>query len=292
MINIPQQQIASVFHRRVGDIVVTAIGDGFLDASIDVLRNIERDEIVRILTDSFRPARRTAVNAFLVYSAGRLALIDTGCGSYLTPTTGKMLANIKAAGANPADIDTVVLTHMHPDHSGCLTDMTTGQRHFPNAELVMHENEPAHWFDDARMSKATEREKRLFFQAGRDQVAPYRDRWRLFKSGEVFPGVTAMPRPGHTPGHTTYMISSGNEQLLIWGDTIHVQELQTAHPEVCLDFDIDKELAIDSRHKVFDMVATDKHLFTGMHMHFPGLAHLARAGAGYRVIPMAWEQTL
>src|SRR5260221_7692300 len=107
MINIPQQQVASVFHRRVGDIVVTAIGDGFLDASIDVLRNIERDEIVRILTASFRPARRTAVNAFLIYSAGRLALIDTGCGNYLAPTTGKMLANPKAARVGTPPLDTL-----------------------------------------------------------------------------------------------------------------------------------------------------------------------------------------
>jgi glyoxylase-like metal-dependent hydrolase (beta-lactamase superfamily II) len=292
MINVPQQQVPGLFHRRVGDIVVTAVSDGFLDASIDMLRNLPREEIVRILTESFRPARRTAVNAFLVYSAGRLALIDTGCGGYLTPTTGKLLANLKAAGVDPADIDTVLLTHVHPDHSGALFDMTSGQRNFPHAELVMHENEIAHWFDDAKMAAGTEREKQLFFQAGRDQLAPYKDRWRPFKGGEVFPGVTAIPRPGHTPGHTTYMISSGQEQFLIWGDTIHVQELQTAHPEVCLDFDVDKELAIDSRRKVFDMVATDKLLFTGMHMHFPGLAHLVRAGTGFRVIPMAWEQTL
>jgi glyoxylase-like metal-dependent hydrolase (beta-lactamase superfamily II) len=292
MINIPQQQVPGLFHRRVGDIVVTAISDGFLDASIDVLRNIERDEIVRILTESFRPARRTAVNAFLIYSAGRLAMIDTGCSTYLAQTTGKVPANIKAAGVDTADVDTVLLTHVHPDHSGWLTDRTTGQLNFPNAELVMHENEPAHWFDDARMAVATEREKKLFFGVGREQLAPYKDRWRLFKSGEVFPGVTAIPRPGHTPGHTTYMISSGNEQLLIWGDTVHVPELQTAHPEVCLDFDIDKDLAADSRRKVFDMVATERLLFTGMHLHFPGFAHLVRAGSGYRVIPMAWEQTL
>ncbi len=237
-----------------------------------------REEATGILTASFRPARRTSVNAFLIYSAGRLALVDTGSGTYLLPTAGKVLANIKAAGVDPASIDTVILTHMHPDHSAGLADRNTGQRYFPNAELVMHEREPVHWFDDAAMAKGTEREKRDFFQAGREQVTPYKDRWRLFKAGEVFPGVTAIPRPGHTPGHTTYMISSGNEQLLIWGDTVHVPEVQTARPEVGMDFDTDKELAIDSRRKVFDMVATRP---AADHRHASAFSGLRPPGAGW-----------
>jgi len=292
MANAPQQQIPSVFHRRVGDIVVTAISDGFLDGSIDVLRNISQEEARQILTDNFRPARRTAVNAFLVYSAGRLALIETGSGNYLLPTAGKVLANVKAAGVDPADIEAVLLTHMHPDHSAGLTDMATGKRNYPNAELVMHENEPKHWFDDAKMARGTDREKKLYFQAGREQVTPYKDRWRLFKEGEVFPGVTAIPRTGHTPGHTTFMVSSGNEQLLIWGDTVHVPEVQTARPEVCMEFDTDQQAAEATRRRVFDMAASDRLLVTGMHLHFPGFSHLVRDGSGYRLIPAAWEHAL
>ncbi len=103
MINVPQQQIPGVYHRRVGDIVVTAISDGFLDGTIELMRNITADEARQILTASFRPARRTSVNAFLIYSAGRLALIDTGSGNYLQPTAGKVMANLKAAGVDPAE---------------------------------------------------------------------------------------------------------------------------------------------------------------------------------------------
>jgi glyoxylase-like metal-dependent hydrolase (beta-lactamase superfamily II) len=292
VIKVPQQQTPGIYHRRVGDIVVTALSDGYLDGSIDVLKNITPDDARQILGDNFRPARRTPVNAFLVYSAGRLALIETGSGNYLLPTAGKLMENVKAAGVDPADIESVLLTHMHPDHSAGLADMKTGKRYYPNAELVMHENEPKHWFDDAKMSAAPERAQRLYFQAGREQVLPYKDRWRLFKQGEVFPGVTAIPRHGHTPGHTTFLISSGNDQLLIWGDTVHVPEVQTARPEVCMEFDTDADAAAASRRKVFDMVATDKLRVTGMHLHLPGFAHLVRRGEGYQLSPDAWVQAL
>jgi glyoxylase-like metal-dependent hydrolase (beta-lactamase superfamily II) len=289
---IPQQQIPGVYHRRVGDIVITALSDGFLDGSLDVLRNISQDEARQILTDNFRPARRTPVNAFLVYSAGRLALIETGSGNYLLPTAGKLLANLQAAGVAATDIEAVLLTHMHPDHSAGLTNMQTGERNFPNAELVVHENEPRHWFDDAQMARATERAKKLYFQCAREQTTPYKAQTRLFTAGEIFPGVTAIPRPGHTPGHTTFLISSGQDQLLIWGDIVHVPEVQTARPEVCMEFDTDAEAAAVQRRKVFDMVASDRLLVTGMHLHFPGFAHLVRRGTGYQLIPAAWEQEL
>lgn len=292
MSKVPEKQIPGVYHRRVGDIVVTAISDGFLDGSLDVLRNIPQEEARQILADNFRPARRTQVNAFLIYSAGRLALVETGSGNYLLPTAGKLLENLSAAGVDPSQIETVLLTHMHPDHSAGLTDMTTGKRNFPNAELVVHENEPKHWFDDAKMAAATERAKKLYFQAAREQTEPYKDRWRLFQQGEVFPGVTAIPRPGHTPGHTTFLVSSGDHQLLIWGDTVHVPEVQTARPEVCMEFDTDADAAATSRRRVFDMAATDRLLVTGMHLHFPGFAHLVRSGHAYRLIPEPWENAL
>lgn len=292
MITPPDKQIPGIYHRKVGDIVVTAVSDGFLDGTLDVLRNITPEEAREILTALFRPARRTAVNTFLIYSGGRLALVDTGSGNYLLPTAGKVLANLAAAGVDPAAIDTVLLTHMHPDHSAGLSDPATGRRYFPNAELVVHENEPKHWFDDAPMATATERARKLYFLCAREQTAPYKDRMRTFQKGEVFPGVTAIPCPGHTPGHTAYMISSGREQLMIWGDTVHVPEVQTARPEVCMEFDTNAAMAEATRRRVFDMVATDKLLVTGMHLHFPGFSRLVRRGSGYQLIPAAWEHEL
>ncbi|HUS97247.1 MAG TPA: MBL fold metallo-hydrolase [Hyphomicrobiaceae bacterium] len=292
MVDVAQTQVPGVYRRRVGGILVTAIADGFLDGDVDVLRNITVDEAKAILTANYRPARRTAVNSFLIQSQGRVALMETGCGTYLQPTAGKVLANLAAAGVAAQDVDTILLTHMHPDHSAGLTDRETGQRFFPNAELVMHEAEPRHWLDDGNMAKANERERLMYFQCARDQIAPYKDRTRLFSGGEVFPGVTAIPRPGHTPGHTTYLISSGDEQLLVWGDTVHVPEVQTARPEVCIAFDCDAQQAEASRRKVFDMVATDGLLVTGMHLHFPGFSRLVTRGTGYQLVPAAWEHVL
>ena len=282
-------QIPGVYHRKIGDIVVSSISDGYLDGSMDVMRNVDLDEARKILAANFRPARRTSVNTFLVHSKGRIALIDAGSGNYMGATAGWMLRNIKAAGVDPAKIDTVLLTHMHPDHSAGLTDMTTGKRVFSNAELVMHEKELPHWMSDAEMAKADERGRKMYFECGREQIAPYKDRTRLFAQGEVFPGVTAVPSHGHTPGHTAYMIASGKDQLMIWGDTVHVPEVQTAIPDAGMGFDVDLAEARAARKRMFDRVATDRLLVAGMHLHFPAHYHLVRDGGAYRLIAEAWQ---
>lgn len=291
MVQVPSQQIAGVYHRRIGDIVVTALSDGYLDGTLEVLQNIAPDDAARMLSDAFRPGRRTSVNAYLIYSAGRLALIETGSGDYLLPTAGKLQQNLKAAGVDPAAIERVILTHMHPDHSAGLTDPKTGTKLFPNAELVVNENEPRHWQDDSAMARASERAKKLYFQCAREQMAPYHNVMHRFSgSVEVFPGVTSVPLHGHTPGHSGYMISSGNDSLLIWGDIVHVPEIQVPRPEVTIEFDTDPHAAAATRKRVFDMAATDRQLIAGMHVHFPGFAHVVKHGDSYAMLPEPWDQ--
>jgi glyoxylase-like metal-dependent hydrolase (beta-lactamase superfamily II) len=288
----PSQQIPGVYHRKIGDIVVTAISDGYLDGTLEVMRNVDLDKARQILTDSFRPARRTSVNTFLIHSKGRTAIVDTGSGNYMQRSAGLVQQNLADAGIDPKSIDTVLLTHMHPDHSAGLTDMSNGKLLFPNAELVMHENELPHWFDDGAMAKANERDKKLFFQAGREQVEPYKKQTRLFAQGEVFPGVTAVPSHGHTPGHTAYLIASGDDQLMIWGDTVHVPEVQTAYPEAGMAFDTDLAAAAAARKRMFDRVSADGVLIAGMHLHFPAFSRLARRGDAYVLYPEAWIHDL
>jgi len=288
----PTKQIPGIYHRRVGDIMVTALSDGTLARTPEMLRDIAAGDVERLFAEAFRPAIIVSVNAFLIRRAGRLALVETGSGNYLGTTAGHLPESLAAAGVSPGEIETILLTHMHPDHSAWLTDLATGRRNFLNAELVVHENEPRHWNDDAAMARATEREKKLFFQQAREQMAPYRDRMRLFRAGEVFPGVTAIPAHGHTPGHTAFLIASGNEQLLIWGDTVHVPEVQVPRPDVTVVVDTDPAGAVASRRRILDMAATDRLPVTGMHLHFPGFGHVARRNGSYAFVPEAWQQTL
>jgi glyoxylase-like metal-dependent hydrolase (beta-lactamase superfamily II) len=281
----------SVYRHKVGDdIVITALSDGYLDADVSVLQRISRDDVERILHENFRPPTpRISVNAFLVQSKGRVCLIETGSGDSMGPTLGKLVNNIRAAGLSPAEIDTVLLTHMHPDHSNGLCD-PQGKPIYDRAELLIHENEVAHWHDDVAMATAPERKRIRYFEAARRQLAPYKRQLRTFKSGEVFPGVTAVPIPGHTPGHTAYRIGDGADAVLVWGDTVHVPEIQVQHPEVTLDFDSDPDASAAMRRRILEMATVDRLLIAGMHVHFPGFAHVARWGDGYRLIPEPWVQ--
>jgi glyoxylase-like metal-dependent hydrolase (beta-lactamase superfamily II) len=288
----PDRQIPGVYHRRIGDIVVTALSDGFFVTDREMTRNLPEDERNRALKAAFRETLIFSVNAFVIHANGRTALLETGAGEYLGPNLGHLLANMKIAGVEPDEIDTVLLTHMHPDHSAGLTNMTTGERNFQNAELVVHENEPRHWFDDEPMARATDLYKQLHFQMTREQVRPYLDGMRTFVGGEVFPGVEAIACPGHTPGHTAYLIESGQDRLLIWGDTIHIPEVQFARPDITMVPDTDPDGAAASRRRILDMSAREEFLVTGMHMHFPGFGHVGADGKAYRFFPEAWRQTL
>jgi glyoxylase-like metal-dependent hydrolase (beta-lactamase superfamily II) len=290
MSNVPTAQIPGVYHRRFGDIVVTAISDGYLDAVYEFIRGIEPAEAETILKGAYRPAPpRVSINTFVIHSAGRKALVDTGSQNSMGPTLGHMPKHLAAAGIDPKEIDTILLTHMHPDHSNGLTD-ANGKAIYPHVELVVAERDVNHWFDDAAMAKATERQQMRFFRWAREQIAPYQNQ-RREPVGEVFPGVTAVPLYGHTPGHTGYLVSSKGEQLLIWGDIVHMPDIQTQRPNVYMEPDVDGQAAIATRKRTMDMVATDRLLAAGMHMHFPGFLNLnKRANGGYELIPEIWNQ--
>ena len=291
MSSLPERQVPGLHHRKVGEIVVTAVSDGFLEGSLSVLRNITEDDAARLLTESFRPVpRRTSVNCFLIRFGGRTALIGCGCGTGMQASAGKLFDNLAAARVLPTEIDTVFLTHMHPDHSNALAD-ADGQARFPNATLALHEAELAYWTDDAQVTISEQTGRGVpYFATARRQMAPYHARMRPFRSGEVFPGLTAVPLPGHTPGHTGYLVASGSESLLVWGDIVHVPELQIPRPEVTIQFDVDPEQAEVARRGILARVASNRQLLAGMHLHFPGYAHVIQEASGlHRLVPEAWR---
>lgn len=288
----PDRQVAGVHHRRVGAIIVTALNDGHQDAPLATVVGIEEAQAAAMLRAAFRPVpRRTAVHGFLLRAGRRTALVDSGCGP-IKPTVGLLPANLQAAGATAEEVDTLLMTHLHPDHCGGLVD-AEGRPRFPNATLRLHEAELAYWQDDAALARATDPARaRAMATTAHATLAAYRGRIEPFAGGALFPGVTALHLPGHTPGHTGIMISDGADSLLIWADVVHVPELQVPRPEVGMLVDVDRSMAEATRRRIFDQVATDRLAIAGMHLHFPAFAHLARDGEGYRLVPDAWSLEL
>ena len=274
------EQAPGFYRRRVGEFVVTVLNDGYLDAPLGVMPNIAPEEASALLNARFHgPTPRLVVHGFVVQGGGRTVLIDSGAGAGMGPTAGHLLKNLAAAGVQPGDIDLVLLTHFHGDHSGGLAT-AAGTAVFPKAELAFPAEEGAYWLDGPGTGGA--------FDAAKTAAAPYRARMRVIEGEDAAPGIVRVALPGHTPGHSGYRIGEGAEALLIWGDIMHVPDVQSARPEVVVGFDVDPDQAVASRKRILESAADERFAVAGMHLHFPGFAHVVRAGSGYELIPEQW----
>lgn len=128
----------------------------------------------------------------------------------------------------------------------------------------------------------------MWFDGARKAMATYLDRTRTFDDGEVLPDITAVPLPGHTPGHTGYRLDGGSRSLLVWGDIVHLPQVQAPEPDAGVVFDVDDAMAVQTRSRMLDEAATDRLLIAGMHTEFPGLANVVREGTGFRIVPELW----
>jgi len=188
----------------------------------------------------------------------------------------------------PEDIGAILMTHLHPDHVGGLVN---GSRRavFPNAELIVHAEEQTYWSDPGVLANAADAQAKQWIQLTLAALAVYRGRIRLISNGEVLPAISAVPAPGHTPGHTGWLISSASEALLIWGDVVHLQGIQFTYPGAGLSgVDVDSGQASMTRRRIMDMAATDHLRVAGMHLDFPSFGHVAREGDHFRFVPDPW----
>ena len=283
---LPTAQIAGVHHFRLGDLVVSAINDGIFDVTLDVMANIDRAEAEKLQAAAFRrmPPRIT-INAFLVNDGKSLTLIDSGRGTIGGPAAGAVGRRLASLGVAPSAIKRVLVTHMHIDHVSGLVD-GEGKPVFPEAEIVVHEKEAKFWLGEVPAG-APDGLRDAFGIAQRG-IGPYRQRLRTVAGGEVAPGITILPAPGHTPGHAGYALQSAGEHLLIWGDIVHMPGVQFANPEAGMVFDTDPAQAQATRRRIFDMAASERARVAGMHLDFPTFGHVARAGNGYAFVPEVW----
>ncbi|WP_420332080.1 MBL fold metallo-hydrolase [Roseibium sp.] len=281
--------MAGALRYKVGDMEVTALLDGYLDVTPEVVVGYDAAEGKRLrdaaLIDG--EALRIPVNAYLVNTGDRLVLVDAGTSDALGPTMGRLPSALEAAGVSPDQIDAILITHMHPDHLFGAVD-GDGNRVFANAELMLPETDNAFWFDDAAMNGAPEQFK-PFFLGARKAADAYKGSQTLFSGDkELLPGVSAMALPGHTPGHTGYVFDSNGETLVIAGDIIHMTVYQFDQPGWGIGFDIDSGKAAETRKSFFDQAASDKLLFAGAHIPFPGMGRVAKDGDAYRFVAAGW----
>ena len=264
------------YHRMMlGDIEVTALNDGnYMMPVAKVLTNIKPETLKSELAKNYLPPEivPTSVNGFLVNTGTKLVLIDTGAGKLFGPTLGGLLASLKASGYTPEQVDEIYITHSHGDHIGGLS--ADGKPVFPNAVL--------------RMSKA-EGEFGLKDESGKAMIQPYvtAGHFKPFEGDvELVPGVRSVNRPGHTPGHSTYVVESKGQKLVLWGDTMHVAAAQFPDPTVTANFDSDSKLAMPARQKIFAEAAANGEWVAGAHLSFPGIGHLRAEGKGYVFVPL------
>jgi len=284
-------QAPGFYRTMLGDFEVTALSDGTAALPMDtLLTNTTPGKIRRAFARSYiKGSVDTSVNAFLINTGPRLVLIDAGAGVLFGPTVGKLMANLKASGYQPEQIDDIYITHMHADHVGGL--IAEGKIAFPNATVHADKRDADFWLSQANMDAAP-KDMKDFFAGAMASINPYiaAGKFQPFDhGGELAPGVTAVLAHGHTPGHTTYMIESKGQKLALWGDLIHVAAVQFDQPSVTVKYDSDPKAAAAQRKKAFAEAAKDGYMVGAAHLSFPGMGHLRRNGLTYTWVPLNYS---
>jgi len=298
---VPDKQAPSFYRYKVGDIQVTVVSDGRNTFAFDdkFIVNAKKEEVSAALQQAFLPGDVMTIYfaPLVINTGGKLVVLDTGNGPLAKANSkganGLFADNMAAAGFDPKAVDMVVISHFHGDHvNGLLT--AEGTPAFPNAEVLVPAVEWKFWMDDGEMSRAPAgrmqglfKNNRNIFEAGlQKKVTPYE--W----GKEVAPGLLAVDTVGHTPGHTSYVLSSGAGKVFIQSDVTNNPNPFASHPGWHAFFDQDADMAEKTRRRVYDMVVAEKLQLQGFHYPFPGLGNIVKDGDGYRVIPAPWNPAI
>ena len=268
---------AGYYRMMIGHTEVIALSDGTLPLDTGLLASKDPADTARLLAKSFQKSTvETSVNAFLFKTGSKVVLVDAGTAELFGPTLNKLPAALRSVGVTPEQITDILVTHIHTDHTGGLMQGTT--RAFPNAVVHVERKEVAYWLDPA--NKATARaDVKIFFDQAALKFKPYVDSGQVVPfDGEVtlFPGLTTKPAPGHTPGHTMYVLEDAGDKIVFWGDLVHVAAVQFPNPSVTIQYDVDPVAAAATRRKLFAEAAQQGYLVAPAHVSFPGFGHVSK----------------
>lgn len=295
------KQAPAYYRYKVGSIEITVVNDGVSRMPItdDFVGNASKADVQAALDAAFQPRDFYAgpYNPIVINTGSKLALVDTGTGEAAFAASnalnGRLLLNLAAAGINVNDIDTVILSHYHGDHINGLLKADNSAA-FPNAEILVPSAEHHFWMNDGEMSRATKpRVVAGFKNVRRVMTGDILKRVRTYDPDkEVITGVTAVATPGHTPGHSSHVVSSGSKAVYVQADVTHAPFLFARHPEWHFMLDVDPVAAEATRRKVYDMLVAEKMLVQGFHYPFPAAGHVEKSGTGYREVLVNWDPTI
>ena len=276
---------------KLGAMEVIALHDGALRRPLgeEFVTNAPLEQVKALLASQGLPTDYVDIpfTPFVIVAGGRRILMDTGFADNGPPSTGKLVANMAAAGLKPEDIDTIILSHYHGDHINGIRNKA-GQLVFPKAKIMVPAPEHAFWMDDARMEAAPPAMKGAFQNVRRVLATVPADQLVRFEPGaEVAPGITSVAAFGHTPGHTLFTVKSEGQSFAYVADLTNVPSLFARSPDWSVTFDMDKEMARATRRKIFDMVVKEKMMAGGFHFPFPAFGSIESAGNGYAFKPLA-----
>ncbi len=262
---------------KVGDIEIIALTDGASQFGPEMFPETEEKIITDILRNANTESIDTNFNAFIVKSAGNTMLVDAGPRDLFGETCGFLSDALTEAGIANDDITHLYLTHLHPDHiAGALTQ--DGQAVFEKAQMIVSEADHAFWSNEVFTDETLSQWQVL----AKACIAAYTGRTELVSDGDkLINGVTALALPGHTPGHMGFRADNASESFIHVGDIAHAPVLQLANPDIGIVFDIDMDVARDTRKRTFDMVATDGMKLSGGHFLRPNIGTLDRVGKSY-----------